>query len=80
MQPVSSRIWTRVAMPISYDGNHYTTGTSFYTVWIVNCRVEMFLKKGQEWLKNSLKLWKEEDRKDGENREIKGKDKNEVVK
>ena len=28
MQPVSSRIWTRVAVSISYDDNHYTTGTS----------------------------------------------------
>ena len=28
MQPVSSGIWTRVAVYISYDDNHYTTGTS----------------------------------------------------
>ena len=28
MQLVSSRIWTRVAVCISYDGNHYTTPTS----------------------------------------------------
>ena len=28
MQVVSSRIWTRVAVSISYDDNHYTTGTS----------------------------------------------------
>ena len=28
MQLVSSRIWTRVTMPISYDDNHYTTATS----------------------------------------------------
>ena len=27
MQSVSSRIWTRVAVFISYDDNHYTTGT-----------------------------------------------------
>ena len=27
MQSVSSRIWTRVAVSISYDVNHYTTGT-----------------------------------------------------
>ena len=25
---VSSGIWTRVAVSISYDDNHYTTGTS----------------------------------------------------
>ena len=28
MQSVSSRIWARVAVSISYDDNHYTTGTS----------------------------------------------------
>ena len=28
MQSVSSRNWTRVAVSISYDDNHYTTGTS----------------------------------------------------
>ena len=28
MQSVSSRVWTRVAVSISYDDNHYTTGTS----------------------------------------------------
>ena len=28
MQTVSSRVWTRVAVSISYDDNHYTTGTS----------------------------------------------------
>ena len=27
MQSVSSRIWTRVAVTISYDDNDYTTGT-----------------------------------------------------
>ena len=28
MQSVSSRIWTRVAVSISFDDNHYNTGTS----------------------------------------------------
>ena len=28
MQSVSSRIWTRVAVFISYDDNNYTTDTS----------------------------------------------------
>ena len=28
MQSATSRIWTRVAMSISYDDNYYTTGTS----------------------------------------------------
>ena len=30
MQSVSSRIWTRIAVSISYDVNHYTTGTEFH--------------------------------------------------
>ena len=28
MQSVSSKIWTRVAVSISYDDSHYTTGNS----------------------------------------------------
>ena len=28
MQSAASRIWTRVVVSISYDDNHYTTGTS----------------------------------------------------
>ena len=28
MQSVSSSVWTRVAVSMSYDDNHYTTGTS----------------------------------------------------
>ena len=28
MQSASFRIWTRIAVSISYDDNHYTTGTS----------------------------------------------------
>ena len=28
IQSVSTGIWTHVAMSISYDGNHYITGTS----------------------------------------------------
>ena len=30
MQSDSSRIWTRVAVSISYDDNHYTMGTSIF--------------------------------------------------
>ena len=30
MQSVSSRIWTRVAVSISYDDNYYTTGATAY--------------------------------------------------
>ena len=32
MQSFSSRIWTRVAVFISYDDNHFTTGTSFRVI------------------------------------------------
>ena len=31
MQSASSRIWTRVAVSISYDDNHYNTGTSNFS-------------------------------------------------
>ena len=33
MQSVSSRIWTHVAVSISYDDNDYTTGTSTTNGW-----------------------------------------------
>ena len=33
MQSVSSRIWTRVAVSISYDDNDYTTGLSTQEIW-----------------------------------------------
>ena len=35
MQSFSSRIWTRVAVSISYDDNHYTTGTSIELLFTV---------------------------------------------
>ena len=36
MQSVSSRIWTRVAVSISYDDNYYTTGTSnFFRIILI---------------------------------------------
>ena len=31
MQSVSSRIWTRVTVTISYDDNHYTTGVTLWS-------------------------------------------------
>ena len=34
MQWVSSRIWTRFAVSISYDDNHYTTGPSTFCFWL----------------------------------------------
>ena len=35
MQSVSSRFWTRIAVSIPYDDNHYTTGTSKKALCIV---------------------------------------------
>ena len=37
MQSVSSRIWTRVAVSISYDDNHYTTGTFIIYISTTTC-------------------------------------------
>ena len=39
MQSVSSRIWTRVAVSISYDDNDYTTGK--YGKWSKACEVHL---------------------------------------
>ena len=47
MQSVSSSIWTRVAVIISYDDNHYITGTSEYLQiypWFYQLRKSLFLK------------------------------------
>ena len=51
MQLVSSRIWTRVAVSISYDDNHYNTGTSkylskYYTKW---SRLAVILSLLMQW-------------------------------
>ena len=35
MQLASSRVWTRIAASISYDNNHYITGTSNNTGTLV---------------------------------------------
>ena len=35
MQSVSSRFWTRVAVSISYDNNHYTKGKSPLMIIII---------------------------------------------
>ena len=48
MQSVSSRIWTRVAVFISYDDNHYTTGTSINTQYYkvrIKGKVEQFRER-----------------------------------
>ena len=53
MQSVSSKIWTRVAVSISYDDNHYTTATAWkwrlYQIVIgVLCTIIEGLIKGLE--------------------------------
>ena len=45
MQSVSARIWTRVTVSISYEDNHYTTGTSSDIV-IVNKKKKNLLNDG----------------------------------
>ena len=47
MQSVSSRIWTHVAESISYDDNHYATGTCVDTSIR---RLENFITKSKERL------------------------------
>ena len=36
MQSISSRIWTRFTVSISYDDNHYTTGTTKIPIICIN--------------------------------------------
>ena len=40
MQSVSLRIWTHVAVFISYDDNNYTTGTSIFSRVLVLCEMQ----------------------------------------
>ena len=39
MQSVSSRIWTRIAVFISYGDNDYTTGTAISTYMLVIIKI-----------------------------------------
>ena len=50
MQSVSSRIWTPVAVSISYDDNHYTTGTSM-EIFSINENVPYFRQRCLSLLK-----------------------------
>ena len=45
MQSVLSRIWTRVAVSISYDDNHYTTGTTHFSFMYKKNSMNKFKKK-----------------------------------
>ena len=58
MQSISSRIWTRVTVSISYDDNHYTTCTS--TRHLV---CERYL-----CLNTKRAIWTVQDKKSGNNR------------
>ena len=55
MQSVSSRIWTRVAVFISYDDNDYTTGTSRITSGDL---AETEMKKGLYAIKERVDMKK----------------------
>ena len=54
MLSVSSRIWTHVAVSISYDDNHYTTGTSTGVIVIMNEKRHQNLNLARE-LKKAMK-------------------------
>ena len=49
MQSVSSKIWTCVAMSISYDDNDYTTGTSIFFFFFAQP-----LRSGKIWHKGNF--------------------------
>ena len=46
MQSVSSRFWTCVAVSISYDDNHYTTGTALIMLNLVEHDLWLHICKG----------------------------------
>ena len=51
MQSVSSRIWTHLAVSISYDDNHYTTGTSISISTLMNTSGRQMQKESDAWQK-----------------------------
>ena len=52
MQSVSSRIWTRVAVSISYDDNHHTTDTSLH-----HGHLRLLLLYNDSWHGFSVRPW-----------------------
>ena len=56
MQSVSSRIWTHVAVFISYDDNNNTTGTSIKWNIIVNGNQEPAMKSNN--LEPQIRIFK----------------------
>ena len=59
MQSVSSRIWTRVTMSISYDDNHYTTWNVCMCVCVCVCaRARAFMNLPGHWPnESSIRQW-----------------------
>ena len=55
MQSVSSMIWTRIAVSISYDDNHYTTGTSEFHISLIPTRKVCIQLLSLQLLVNSKK-------------------------
>ena len=57
MPSISFRIWTRVAVSISYNNNHYTTGTSCNTVYNQNTKrcIFSFPKKGDQGIAKNFR-------------------------
>ena len=50
MQSVLSKIWTRVAVSISYDDNHYTMGMLFYFFRLLHIEKCKILELKKNWL------------------------------
>ena len=57
MQSVSSTIWTRVAVFISYDDNNYTTGTSKKTFFWDSYKLSYFATKPTNQANNYPKIY-----------------------
>ena len=55
MQSVSSKIWTCVTVSISYNNNHYTTGTSTYG--LVYNKFSIFLSHLRKMLWSISNAW-----------------------
>ena len=56
MQLAWSRIWTRVAVSISYDDNHYTTGTSNKGLIYINISCGIIVRYHFAAVKQFLRL------------------------
>ena len=49
MLSVSSKIWTRIAVSIAYDDNHYTRGTSQnLLIAILTLPMRLWINKGNQ--------------------------------